>query len=124
MGAEDFDKMQAYKIANGQVNANPLVDKDGMINLAMDYESEQESEGIVQKCIGLAINDFNRDPPTAKSGLVRFPIYLVLVRVGPEFSKFPGPDPVLYFYLFWSWSSPILGPGPKRSIRDQSVLVR
>ena len=49
MGAEDFDKMQAYKIANGQVNANPLVDKDGMINLAMDYESEQESEGIVQK---------------------------------------------------------------------------
>ena len=38
MGAEDFDKMQAYKIANGQVNANPLVDKDGMINLAMDYE--------------------------------------------------------------------------------------
>lgn len=45
MGAEDFDKMQAYKIANGQVNANPLVDKDGMINLAMDYESEQESEG-------------------------------------------------------------------------------
>ena len=32
MGAEDFDKMQAYKIANGQVNANPLVDKDGMIN--------------------------------------------------------------------------------------------
>ena len=58
MGAEDFDKMQAYKIANGQVNANPLVDKDGMINLAMDYESEQESEGIVQKCIGLAIIDF------------------------------------------------------------------
>ena len=52
MGAEDFDKMQAYKIANGQVNANPLVDKDGMINLAMDYESEQESEGIVQKSIG------------------------------------------------------------------------
>ena len=51
MGAEDFDKMQAYKIANGQVNANPLVDKDGMINLAMDYESEQESEGIVQKSI-------------------------------------------------------------------------
>ena len=49
MGAEDFDKMQAYKIANGQVNANPLVDKDGMINLAMDYESEQESEGIVPK---------------------------------------------------------------------------
>ena len=56
MGAEDFDKMQAYKIANGQVNANPLVDKDGMINLAMDYESEQESEGIVQKCIGLPRN--------------------------------------------------------------------
>ena len=53
MGAEDFDKMQAYKIANGQVNANPLVDKDGMINLAMDYESEQESEGIVQKSIEL-----------------------------------------------------------------------
>ena len=58
MGAEDFDKMQAYKIANGQVNANPLVDKDGMINLAMDYESEQESEGIVQKCIRLANTDF------------------------------------------------------------------
>ena len=58
MGAEDFDKMQAYKIANGQVNANPLVDKDGMINLAMDYESEQESEGIVQKCIGLGNTDF------------------------------------------------------------------
>ena len=48
MGAEDFDKMQAYKIANGQVNANPLVGKDGVINLAMDYESEQESEGTVQ----------------------------------------------------------------------------
>merc|ERR1712235_11782 len=32
--------MQAYKIANGQVNANPLVGKDGVINLAMDYESE------------------------------------------------------------------------------------
>ena len=55
MGAEDFDKMQAYKIANGQVNANPLVDKDGMINLAMDYESEQESEGIVQKNISVQI---------------------------------------------------------------------
>ena len=47
MGAEDFDKMQAYKIANGQVNSNPLVDKDGMINLAMDYESDADSEGTV-----------------------------------------------------------------------------
>ena len=88
MGAEDFDKMQAYKIANGQVNANPLVDKDGMINLAMDYESEQESEGIVQKCIRLAMIDFNRDPTTAKSGLVRFPIHLVR-----NFQNYFGPGP-------------------------------
>ena len=30
---EQFEKEMAYRIANGAVNANPLVDKEGMINL-------------------------------------------------------------------------------------------
>ena len=36
-----------------------------------------------------------------------------LVRIRSRFSKF-----------CWPWSDPVLGRGPKRSVRDQPVLVR
>jgi len=53
----------AYRIANGQVNANPLVNKDGMINLAMDYESEAESEGSISTDESLQSYNSNEDEP-------------------------------------------------------------
>ena len=31
--SDKFDERMAYEIANGKVMANPLVDKEGMINL-------------------------------------------------------------------------------------------
>ena len=31
--AEKYNEMQAYQIANGGVNVNPLVDQEGNINL-------------------------------------------------------------------------------------------
>ena len=53
----------AYRIANGQVNANPLVNKDGMINLAMDYESEAESEGSISTDESLQSYNSDQDEP-------------------------------------------------------------
>ena len=76
----------------------------------VDRQKNTETKKVTE--VSSKITDYQaRDPRTSKSG--DRPI-----RIGPIFTNFSGPGPVLDFYFFW------IALDQDRTARDQSILVR
>lgn len=67
LGNDKFDERMAYEIANGKVMANPLVDKEGMINLAMDFEDHESQDSYISDG---SLSSYNSDDDEPKEVFV------------------------------------------------------
>jgi len=67
MGNDKFDERMAYEIANGKVMANPLVDQEGKINLAMDFEDHESEDSYISDG---SLESYNSDDDEPKEVFV------------------------------------------------------